>query len=288
MINSKILNISLLTLFLAGCSHNGVDLPEIVQVKKVSPYHKVSEGDTVGSIAKKHGMSRSDLIKLNKLEQPYQLYNGQRLVVTVKPEDSSPDPDIEVKDNEKPEIKEESFPKEEMQNTEAPEISEEEGIQVGDEREDKATMDDLQEGPSDVEPIPAKSKYTWPINNGKNKISQHFGDNEVDGGIVIDASVGTPVKAVADGVVMIAGLPSGDAAAYGTTVVIKHTAKKTMSIYANLKETDVTVGQKIKQGTIVGKVGKSGTIAKKPQLYFEINNLSGKGRKAIDPEKLLS
>ena len=60
-----------------------------------------------------------------------------------------------------------------------------------------------------------------------------------------------------------------------------------MSIYSNLKEARVTVGQKVQQGTIIGKVGQTGSIAKKPQLYFEVNDLSGKGRHAVDPEKLL-
>ncbi|MBQ7524035.1 MAG: peptidoglycan DD-metalloendopeptidase family protein, partial [Alphaproteobacteria bacterium] len=152
---------------------------------------------------------------------------------------------------------------------------------------DKETIDDLQEVAEDKKLVPVKSDYIWPVANGKSKISQHFGANDVDGGIIIDASAGTPVKSIADGVVVIAGVPSGDAAAYGTTVVVKHTAKKTMSIYANLKEAKVAVRQKVKQGTIIGKVGQSGTIARKPQLYFEINDLAGKGRQAVDPEKLL-
>lgn len=283
MINSRILSVCLVTLFLAGCSHEGVQLPEIVQVKKISPYHKVSNGDTIGSIAQKYGMSRSDLIKLNKLEQPYQLYDGQRLIVTLKPEYSSSDPDIKVTDSQKSEVKENS-----LSNTETPEGSENNEAMTPDDKEDKATIDDIQKESVEDKAPPVKAEYTWPVSNGKNKISQHFGANDVDGGIIIDASVGTPVKSIADGVVMISGVPSGDASAYGKTVVIKHVSKKTMSIYANLKETNVTVGQKVKQGGIIGKVGQSGTIAKKPQLYFEINDLAGKGRKAIDPEKLLS
>jgi murein DD-endopeptidase MepM/ murein hydrolase activator NlpD len=157
--------------------------------------------------------------------------------------------------------------------------------------EESVTIDDVQEKPLDTAEdtgnTMAKSDYIWPISNGKTKISQRFGTEGIEGGIIIDASVGTPVKSIANGVVMIAGVPSGEASAYGITVVVKHAAKKTMSIYAGLKEANVKVGQQVKQGTIIGKTGKTGTIAKKPQLYFELNDLAGKGRRSIDPEKLL-
>ena len=267
----NILRASLLTLFLCGCARDGDNLPEVVQVKKITPYHKVSGDDTVESIAKQYGMKRSELIKLNKLEQPYHLYEGQRLIVTPRVSDvpePAVDADITVKSNSNdvPEQKMES----EKLNTGAP-------------VEDNEVLDNeaLQNEPKVVE---AKSDYIWPVANGKSKISQRF---DGEGGIIIDASVGTPVKSIADGTVVIAGVPSGDAAAYGVTVVVKHPSKKTMSIYSNLKEATVAVKQKVKQGTIIGKVGQTGSIATKPQLYFEINEISDKGRQSVDPETLL-
>jgi len=269
--NYKIYTFCVLSLFLTSCSHKGIELPEIVQVKKVNPYHKVSDGDTVGSIAEKYGMTRADLIRLNNLEPPYQLYNGQRLVITVKPELE------EKKDVEFDTGSDISDSSEKTNDTEET---------VNESEKDKETLDDIKESKEEQTSV-VKSDYIWPIEDGKSKVTQHYDSTEVDGAIIIDASVGTPVKAIADGKVVIAGTPSGEAAAYGTTVVIKHTAKKTMSIYANLKETSVTVGKKVKQGEIIGKVGKSGSIARKPQLYFELNDLSGPGRRSVDPEKYL-
>lgn len=275
--NNKFFKLPLLALLLGGCAHDGDNLPEVVQIKKVVPYHRVSGNDTVESIAKKYGMKRSELIKLNKLEQPYHLYEGQRLIVTPKVsdiEENQIDPDILVKSsgNDVPKIN-----SDDLNSDTSVIIGEPEKTEAATVPEDKT--DDLTQ-----KPIVDTHEYTWPIANGKSKISQHF---DGEGGIIIDASVGTPVKSIADGTVVISGIPSGDAAAYGVTVVVKHTSKKTMSIYSNLKEAKVNVGQKVKQGTIIGKVGQTGSIATKPQLYFEINDLAGKGRHAIDPETLL-
>ncbi|MDR2666980.1 MAG: M23 family metallopeptidase [Holosporales bacterium] len=260
-------------LLVAGCSSDKRELPEIVQIKRVNPYHTVSEGDTVGSIASQYGMSRADLIKLNNLEQPYQLYDGQRLVITVKPQDTADTNEI-ILTGEKP------APADTVEDV----VDESKGINDTTNAEDDATVDDIQEKD---ELLQTKTEYIWPVENGRNKISRYFGENEVEGGIVINASAGTPVKAMADGVVMMSGVPSGEAAAYGITVVIKHTGKKTMSIYAGLLEAKVKARQKIKQGAVIGKVGKSGSMATKPQLYLELNDLSGKGRKVMDLLKVL-
>ena len=272
--NKKIFKGALLALFLGGCAHDGDNLPEVVQMKRIVPYHRVKGDETVESIAKQYGMKRSELIKLNKLEPPYYLYEGQKLIVTPK-----------VSDNEEapmePDIKVSTTNMDESSSIKSDDLNSDVSTSI-DETENKVSDDSKNNLES--APIVDTHEYDWPIANGKTKVSQHF---DGDGGIILDASVGTPVKSIAAGTVVIAGVPSGEAAAYGVTVVVKHTAKKTMSIYSNLKEARVTVGQKVQQGTIIGKVGQTGSIAKKPQLYFEVNDLSGKGRHAVDPEKLL-
>jgi murein DD-endopeptidase MepM/ murein hydrolase activator NlpD len=244
-----------------------------VQIERVVPYHKVKEGDTVGSIAQKYKMKRAELIKLNNLHPPYQLYNGQKLVVNLKVENVDQDEsDITVTDasNQMPA---DGKPL----NVTKDEIAE----------ESVKTIDDIKETPK-VVPVKKEPEYIWPIENGNQKISKKFGEDGVEGGITIDASAGTPVKAIADGIVIISGVPSGEAAAYGITVAIKHPNKKKMSIYSYLKEATVEIHKTVRKGDIIGKVGKSGTRAEKPQLYFEISDFSGKGRRSIDPEKLLS
>jgi murein DD-endopeptidase MepM/ murein hydrolase activator NlpD len=248
------------SIILTGCSTKDEELPEVEQIDDVTPYHTVSGADTVGAIAAKYGMTRRELIEVNDLKPPYQLYNGQKLIVYVKPGQKSSGPVDGSIDDLAPAGEVDAIPRDVVDE---PEPSEE-----GEKKEAE-------------EPKP-RSKYIWPIHSGQDKISQHY--NGDDGGIILDTAVGTPVKAVAEGIVVIAGVPSGEAAAYGNTVVIKH--GDTMSIYANLKDVRVKVHQKVKQGTVIGTSGRSGTIAKKPQLYFEMNDTSN-GRKSVDPEKLL-
>lgn len=68
---------------------------------------------------------------------------------------------------------------------------------------------------------------------------------------------GTPVKSVAAGVVEQAESAPG----YGNTIVIAHDAVyKTR--YAHLDAILVTVGQKVKQGDVIGKVGDTGFTRK--------------------------
>jgi murein DD-endopeptidase MepM/ murein hydrolase activator NlpD len=213
-------------------------------------------------------MKREDLVKLNKLEPPYQLYDGQRLVIVPKVEDGQ-------NAQQTPQTDDKTSQPEQKPQDEDPAGDEE---QLNDEEKLLKSTNE--------QPKQKKSDYVWPIENGVNRITQTFKEGDSDG-IVMEASVGTPVKAVANGIVKIAGVPGGDAAAYGVTIVIKHPHLRTMSIYSNLKEASVKVGQKVKQNSVIGKSGQSGAIANGPQLYFEISDLSGKGRKAVDPEKLL-
>ena len=257
-------------LFLSSCSHTPDDsckLPDVIKIDRVKPYHRVHDGETVGSIAQKYKMSRMDLIKLNNLQPPYQLYEGQRLVVNVTSEGVGVE-NINVVANE--------------QQIETKEDSQE----VGPKQEDQ-TIDDIKSEDEKKIQSTKEAEYVWPIVNRHAKVSTKFGADGIEGGIVIDSSAGTPVRAIADGIVIISGVPSGEASAYGVTVAIKHPNKKKMSIYSYLKETNVEVHQTVRKGDIIGKVGKSGTRADKPQLYFEISDVSGKGRRSVDPEKLI-
>ena len=93
-------------------------------------------------------------------------------------------------------------------------------------------------------------------------------------GVGIAASVGTPVKAVSNGVVALVSESFGT---YGPTVFIQHGGGD-YSVYASLGRISVTKGETIAKGQTVGTVGKTDPDLD-AHLHFEIRP---NGR-AVDP-----
>jgi septal ring factor EnvC (AmiA/AmiB activator) len=95
-------------------------------------------------------------------------------------------------------------------------------------------------------------------------------------GIGIAAPVGTPVKAVAGGKVVVAGpIPGG--VSFGKCVILEHGAD--LSVYCSLSTVSVRMGQIVQQGDPIGLVGISDADLG-PHLHFEIRP---GGLKAVDP-----
>lgn len=84
---------------------------------------------------------------------------------------------------------------------------------------------------------------------------------------------GAPVVAAADGVVTYAGWIGG----YGNCIIINH-GSGIVSLYGHGSETVATVGQAVKQGDIVMKVGSTGNSTG-PHVHFEIR----KNGEVVDP-----
>jgi LysM repeat protein len=104
--------------------------------------------------------------------------------------------------------------------------------------------------------------YMRPIAGGRKSQGIH-GYNGVD----IAAPVGTPIVASAAGKVIIAR-PSGYNGGYGLYVVISH-ANGTQTLYAHMSRVNVTVGQTVSQGQVIGAVGNTGRSTG-PHIHFEI------------------
>ena len=82
--------------------------------------------------------------------------------------------------------------------------------------------------------------------NGKPR-RPHYGMN-------LHAPEGTPVKAMLDGVVTLA---EKDMYFTGGTIIFDH-GHGISTLFMHMKDVNVIVSQKIKQGEIVGTLGKSG------------------------------
>jgi murein DD-endopeptidase MepM/ murein hydrolase activator NlpD len=96
-------------------------------------------------------------------------------------------------------------------------------------------------------------------------------------GIDFRGDTGDPIRATAAGTVTIAG-PSGG---YGKMVEIDH-GHGLVTRYGHLSEIDVAVGDTVRAGAIVGKLGSTGRSTG-PHLHYEVRV---KGE-AVDPQKFL-
>lgn len=98
-------------------------------------------------------------------------------------------------------------------------------------------------------------------------------------GVDIAAPVGTPVRAVADGVVSLAHPGMYFA---GKTLMLDH-GLGVQTVYIHLSEIGVAEGEVVRRGQTIGKVGQSGR-ATGPHLHWGISV----GETRVDPEILVS
>lgn len=108
-------------------------------------------------------------------------------------------------------------------------------------------------------------------------------------GIDLSAEIGEPVRAVADGTVIFAGvnlpsaprraIPSSQVARYrwkrlgagGIYVCIEHAPNRgVVSCYMHLDIYTVDEGEQVKGGQMIGRVGRTGVQVSPPHLHFEI------------------
>lgn len=79
------------------------------------------------------------------------------------------------------------------------------------------------------------------------------------------APTGTPVRTVGDGRIKFAGVQNG----YGNVIYVEHDRSR-VTIYGHLSRIDVTVGQIVQQGDVIGAVGQTGW-ATGPHLHLEFH-----------------
>lgn len=101
-----------------------------------------------------------------------------------------------------------------------------------------------------------------PLAGGRKTQGIH-GYNAVD----IAATPGTPVFASGDGRVIAARF-GGYNGGYGNMIIISH-ANGIQTVYGHLKEVNVSSGETVSQGQIIGSVGNTGRSTG-PHLHFEV------------------
>jgi murein hydrolase activator len=125
-----------------------------------------------------------------------------------------------------------------------------------------------------------KTKLPWPVNEGiiTGKFGEHAhpvikGITIKNNGVDITTSKGSAVRAVFDGEVTgVVTMPG-----YGKVVIIRH--GEYLSVYSNLKDASVKMGDKVTTKQIIGSV-ITDELNSKTEVHFEIY----KGQTALNPE----
>ena len=255
----------------------------------------VKSGDNLSTIASNYGMSTTELAKLNGIKSPYNIRIGQTIKIKennatgnnhlttyvvksgdnltkiAKSNDMTLQELVELNEIKSPYI---------IKPGQKLKVSSNEPIVVV-QQSTKTNNNTKKTEVVQRKQIKTQKKtlsFTWPV---KGNIVSSFG-NKANGlyndGVNIGASKGTKFKATEDGVVAYVG---NELRGYGTIILIKHD-DNWISAYAHCDSVNVSRGDMVDKGQIIGTVGDSGNVSS-PQLYFSLR----KGREAVDPVKYL-
>lgn len=236
-------------------------------------YHAVSQGETGIAIAHAYGVAWSDIVALNALAEPYVLRIGQRLklpagagAMAAAPSVAGPDPASPARPGR---IGALVVNIDDVVTGSQPAIAE--GTAIPAARSARAPVSAAV--PVSV-PKAFAGRFTWPITGSVLTRYGPVGKGQISNGIDIAAPRGSPFRAAADGVVSYAG---SEVAIYGGLILISH-GDGWVSAYGHAERIDVTRGQAVKAGQVLGAAGQSG-FAETPKLHFELR----KDRKPVDP-----
>lgn len=243
-------------------------------------YH-VQTGDTLYGVSRLFGTSSTEVVRLNRLQSPYALRAGQvlrlpsiarktkhmtaRVARVQKPQtahaSSMNAAHTNVVPNTKPVVVKNGVP---LPSNKPVSVAKNKSIKVSKVR--TAT------------PKRAASRFLRPV---RGKIISNYGSKSNglhNDGINIAAPRGTPVKVAENGVVVYAGSALKGS---GNLVLVRH-ADRWVTAYGHLDSYSVRTGKTLKRGTVLGKVGSTGSVST-AQLHFEVR----RGTSAVNPVRYL-
>ncbi len=123
-------------------------------------------------------------------------------------------------------------------------------------------------------------RFAWPVSGRLTsgfgyRIHPIFGNRRFHSGIDISAPHGTPIIAAAGGQVVQSGYFGG----YGHSIMVYHGGGYA-TWYAHLSGYNVSVGQNVERGQVIGFVGSTGW-ATGPHLHFEVR-INGNAQNPLD------
>lgn len=237
----------------------------------------VKPHDTLYSIARTTGINYLQLGKINKLQPPFALHIGQKLLLTTNTSPSSRFARVIVKPN----------------HANSDSIAVASNSKLTNSAIAKANNNgaiNTTANSNNIKPALATSSqsaifnaakqhnltWVWPT-SGPILAKFTVGSTKKKNGIDIGASLGSAVKAAASGRVVYSG---NGLRGYGNLIIIKH-SNNFLTAYAHNKKNIVAEGATVNIGQTIAEIGNTGT--NKVMLHFEIRY----NGVPLDPEKLL-
>lgn len=236
--------------------------------------YQVRPGDTFYSIARKNGMTVTELTRANNMSDTSKLSVGQVLNVSKTGNRAAA-----ARVRTAPQNKARAVPRSLVQplkvnKATAPVAKHKRVASIG--ANDSAGA---APAPKYDMPVGRNGKFRWPV---RGRIISKFGqksNGSHNDGVNVAVPYGTNVKAAETGVVAYAG---NELRGYGNLILIRHKSNW-VSAYAHNSKIMVKRGDRIKRGQIIAKAGKSGAVSK-PQVHFELR----RGAKPVNPLKYMA
>lgn len=125
--------------------------------------------------------------------------------------------------------------------------------------------------------------FTRPVKSGKITAQMYYSSGKYHGAVDFGVSVGTPVYAAADGIVVTSTWGGSDS--YGYYVKIKH-YNGYYTLYAHASSLVAKVGQEVKQGDLIMYSGNTGNSTG-PHLHYEVRKSPGGYNDRVNPMNFL-
>jgi lipoprotein NlpD len=297
--------ISCLALGLAGCASTG---PAPVEDRSINPSprpsspsapkpsapssgtYRVQRGDTLYSIAFRHGIDYRELAGWNNIDAPYTIYPGRELRLSsprgaVRPVAQSAPPPHATSVAPPPPVPPTSgtprppstpAPFEPVAGT-SPAANAGTPAHVGSPTASPpasaAPPPVAAAPPSDATASSGDVAWRWPADG--QVVGGYVAGDPMRQGIDIAGQTGAPVRAAADGTVVYSG---NGLIGYGELIIVKHNPAF-LSAYGHNRKRLVQEGDRVKAGQTIAEMGSSG--ASRDELHFEIRR-NGKPSNPLD------
>jgi len=240
--------------------------------------YRVQRGDTLYSIAFRHGVDYRDLAEWNGIPPPYTIYPGRELRLSsaraaARPPVAQAAPPPKTATSPPPASSTVSKPAPfEPVASSPPSTNAGTPSRVGSPTPPPVASTSP---PPPEPPIAASGDIAWRWPADGQVVGGYVAGDPMKQGIDIAGKAGAPVKAAADGTVVYSG---NGLIGYGELIIVKH-SPAFLSAYGHNQKRLVQEGDKVKAGQTIAEMGSSG--ASKDELHFEIRR-NGKPSNPID------